>query len=67
MSIHRVLRDNFDKLQEQYDANIETVLELKNVFLNDILPSVVDELALDDAATEFTREWLNDTCTPIFP
>lgn len=61
MNIHQVLQDNNSKLLNQYEANFQTVRDLQNIFQNDILPSLVNELALDEDSTQFARDWLNDT------
>lgn len=60
--IHAVLERNCTELLDQYQTNLELVLELQTVLIEDILPSLADELGLDSDATEWAKEWLNDTC-----
>ncbi|KAH9083934.1 CRAL-TRIO domain-containing protein, partial [Lactarius deliciosus] len=43
-----------------YFEHRETVQDLQNTLLTQILPNVVDELGLDKAARERTEEWLHD-------
>ncbi|KAJ7049689.1 hypothetical protein C8F01DRAFT_1264912 [Mycena amicta] len=55
-------REKFELLDVQYTETIEAVRELQGTLIDDILPSVADELELDDDAVEWAREWLRDTC-----
>lgn len=61
--IHRLLQQNCDKLLSQYQANIDAVIELQNVLIDDVLPSLADELGLDSDATGWAKDWLSDTGT----
>ncbi|KAK0455570.1 CRAL-TRIO domain-containing protein [Desarmillaria tabescens] len=61
MDIHALLKTNCDKLLEQYHANLRDVRALQETLINDILPSVSDELHLGDLETSWAKEWLNDT------
>ncbi|KAK0455505.1 uncharacterized protein EV420DRAFT_1553992 [Desarmillaria tabescens] len=61
MDIHALLKTNCDKLLEQYHANLRDVRALQETLINDILPSVSDELRLGDLETSWAKEWLNDT------
>ena len=61
MSIRERLQENCNRLLESYQANIRDVQKLQETLLNDILPSVTDELQLSPDATEWSREWLMDT------
>ncbi|KAK0448833.1 CRAL-TRIO domain-containing protein [Armillaria borealis] len=61
MDIHALLKVNCDKLLEQYHANLRDVRALQETLINDILPSVSDELHLGDSETNWAKEWLNDT------
>ncbi|PFH49760.1 hypothetical protein AMATHDRAFT_76020 [Amanita thiersii Skay4041] len=63
MDIHEHLQANRQRLLEQYNTNLETVLALQATLLRDILPSVRDELDLSPDATEWARDWLCDTST----
>ncbi len=62
MDIHALLKVNCDKLLEQYHANLRDVRALQETLINDILPSVSDELHLGDSETNWAKEWLSDTC-----
>ncbi|THU96738.1 CRAL/TRIO domain-containing protein [Dendrothele bispora CBS 962.96] len=61
MDIRSLLQANCDKLLTQYHSNLETVLELQSTLIEDVLPSVADELNLDSEQMEWAREWLQDT------
>ncbi|KAF7305872.1 hypothetical protein HMN09_00741400 [Mycena chlorophos] len=56
-------RDKLDALNAQYTESLEAVVDLQATLIDDILPSVADELELDDDAVEWAREWLADTPT----
>jgi hypothetical protein len=57
------LQTNYEGLLEQYSCNLESVLTLQATLIRDILPAVRDELNLSPEATEWAKEWLEDTCT----
>jgi hypothetical protein len=59
--IRTLLREQCTILTEEYRTHLQTVQHLQRVFLEDILPSLVDELQLDKPAVEWQAEWLNDT------
>ncbi|KAF5355528.1 hypothetical protein D9758_006381 [Tetrapyrgos nigripes] len=61
MDIRPLLQINCDKLLAQYRSNLKTVLELQTTLIDDVLPSVVDELNLGKQQMEWAREWLEDT------
>ncbi|KAG7446558.1 CRAL/TRIO domain-containing protein [Guyanagaster necrorhizus] len=61
MDTYALLKVNCDKLLEQYHANLRDVRALQQTLINDILPSVSDELHLSDLETNWAKEWLNDT------
>jgi hypothetical protein len=63
MNIKERLFTNHENLQNQYRANVETVLDLQATLLRDILLTVEDELDLGPDATEWAKKWLYDTCT----
>jgi hypothetical protein len=50
------------RLNSLYFHHWETVQLIQNALLTQILPNVVDELALDKAAREWAEEWLHDDC-----
>jgi retinaldehyde-binding protein 1 len=62
MTIQDLLQKNYEKLLEQYTCNLEGVLTLQATLIRDILPSIQDELELGPEATEWAKEWLEDTC-----
>jgi hypothetical protein len=61
MSTSDLLQANYEKLLAEYTSNLQGVLDLQDTLVNDVLPSVVDELSLGPEATEWCREWLEDT------
>ncbi|KAM6502110.1 CRAL-TRIO domain containing protein [Amanita muscaria] len=63
MTIREHLRLNHETLLEQYHVNAENVSNLQATLLRDLLPSLEDELELDPETTDWTKEWLYDTCT----
>ncbi|KAJ7354666.1 CRAL-TRIO domain-containing protein [Mycena albidolilacea] len=56
-------REKFELLGAQYTENLEAVLALQGTLIDDILPSVTDELELDADSIEWAKEWLSDTCS----
>ena len=63
METQKRLQTNQDALLEQYFANLEAVYNLQDTLIQNVLPSVTDELGLGLEAREWAREWLSDTCT----
>ncbi|KAG5639451.1 hypothetical protein H0H81_001573 [Sphagnurus paluster] len=63
MSTMDLLRANFERLMQQYNTNVHAILALQATLIRDILPSVSDELELGPDATEWAKEWLEDTYT----
>lgn len=61
MDIQELLKANSEQLLATYNEHIDQVLDLQATLIRDILPSVVDEFELGPEATEWAREWLNDT------
>jgi hypothetical protein len=57
------LQKNQDALLEQYHANLEDTYSLQDTLIQDILPTVADELELSPESQEWAKEWLSDTCT----
>jgi hypothetical protein len=62
MDVYPLLRENFDRLYEQYDAHTDVVRALQATFTEEILPDLQDELHLDAESNHWAREWLQDTC-----
>jgi retinaldehyde-binding protein 1 len=61
------LRKNRDFLLQQYQSNLEDILDLQDTLVQVILPSVADELELCPEAVKWAMDWLYDTCTcPLF-
>ncbi|KAJ7020002.1 CRAL-TRIO domain-containing protein [Mycena alexandri] len=56
-------REKFKLLGSQYTEHLEAVLALQGTLIEDILPSVTDELELDVESQRWAKEWLSDTCT----
>ncbi|KAF9462463.1 CRAL-TRIO domain-containing protein [Collybia nuda] len=61
MTTRDLLRANHEKILEQYRSNLEGLLTLQTTLIYDILPSVVDELGLGPDASEWAKQWLEDT------
>jgi hypothetical protein len=59
--IRNLLREQCAIMAEEYHTHLQTVQYLQSVFLEDIFPSLVDELHLDQPAIEWQANWLNDT------
>ena len=57
------LRKNKDILLQVYRSNLQGVLDLQDTFIQDILPSVTDELELCPEAVVWVTDWLCDTRT----
>jgi hypothetical protein len=57
------LRQNKDILLQEYRSNLQDVLDLQDIFIQDILLSVTDELELCPEAVTWVTDWLCDTCT----
>lgn len=50
------------RLNSLYFDHRETVQDIQNSLLTQILPNVVDELGLDKVARDLAEEWLHDDC-----
>jgi hypothetical protein len=61
MSIRTLLEANCQNLVEEYHSRISFVLSLQEILIEDILPSIRDELQLDESRVLWSREWLEDT------
>ena len=60
------LRKNKDNLIQEYRSNLQDVLELQDTFIQDVLPSLTDELELCPEAVTWVTDWLCDTCKCLF-
>ncbi|KIK69267.1 hypothetical protein GYMLUDRAFT_642466 [Collybiopsis luxurians FD-317 M1] len=58
-----LLQANCDKLLDQYQLNINAVKDLQYTLIQDVLPSVADELALNSVQIVWAKHWLRDTQT----
>ncbi|KAJ7680820.1 CRAL-TRIO domain-containing protein [Mycena polygramma] len=56
-------REKLRLLGSQYTENLEAVLALQGTLIQDILPSVTDDLGLEAEAIDWAKEWLSDTCS----
>ncbi|KAE9389884.1 CRAL/TRIO domain-containing protein [Gymnopus androsaceus JB14] len=63
MDTHLLLQQNCDRLLAQYEANMKAVIGLQSTLIEDVLPSVADELALDSEQINWAKRWLEDTQT----
>ncbi|OCH91704.1 hypothetical protein OBBRIDRAFT_728303 [Obba rivulosa] len=61
MSMHDLLQEHKNLLDDLYNEHLETVLALQDTLINDILPGLVDEFRLNPASEARAREWLQDT------
>jgi hypothetical protein len=61
-SVSRAIRAHNAALTNLYLRHRETVLHIQNTLLTQILPNVLDELALasGDPARDWAQEWLQD-------
>lgn len=55
------LETNRDALLEQYRSNLDDVYDLQDTLIQEILPSVSDELQLAPEIQDWAKEWLSDT------
>ena len=60
LSVSRAVRAHDAALTNLYLRHRETVLHIQNTLRTQILPNVLDELALGDAARDWVQEWLQD-------
>ncbi|KAJ4483946.1 CRAL-TRIO domain-containing protein [Lentinula aciculospora] len=63
MATRLLLQANCEKLLEQYQANMIAVKELQFTLIEDVLPSLETELALDSEQIAWAKQWLEDTQT----
>jgi hypothetical protein len=59
--IHAI-QDHHRSLNTLYFDHRDTVKDIQNALLTQILPNVVDELGLDKVARNLAEEWLHDDC-----
>lgn len=55
------LETNRDALLEQYRSNLDDIYNLQDTLIQEILPSVSDELQLAPEIQDWAKEWLSDT------
>lgn len=51
-----------EALLEEYRTNLEDIYNIQDTLIQDILPSVTDDLDLTPNACAWAKEWLSDTC-----
>jgi hypothetical protein len=56
-----------DALLEEYRTNLEDIYNIQDTLIQDILPSVADDLDLSSDACAWAKEWLSDTCAQSLP
>jgi len=56
-----VLQDNHERLIAQYKSNLGDVRALQSTLNDEVLPHVVQDLALSDADHTWAKEWISDT------
>lgn len=66
LTVPRAIRNHNATLIDLYFQHRETVQHLQNALLTQILPNVVDELGLGNAARDWAQEWLQDDRTSPF-
>lgn len=64
-SVSRAIREHNAGLIGLYFQHRETVQQLRNALLTHVLPNVIDELGLGDAARDWAQEWLQDDRTSL--
>lgn len=60
MDTRLLLQKNCERLLEQYETNLKVVQELQYTMIEDVLPSVAGELALDSGQINWAKQWLED-------
>ena len=65
LPVSQVIRGHNAALADLYGQHRETVQQLRNALLTQILPNVIDELGLDNAARDWAKEWLQDDRTSL--
>lgn len=66
MESYKRLETNKNALLDQYKENIDSVHELQHTLIQDILPSLSDELGLSQELQDFAKDWLADTGMWVF-
>jgi hypothetical protein len=66
LTVPQAIRNHNLALTDLYFQHRETVQQLQNALLTQILPNVVDELGLGDAARDWAQGWLQDDRTSPF-
>jgi len=65
LTVPQAIRNHNAALTDLYFQHRETVRQLQNALLTQVLPNVVDELGLDNAARDWAQEWLQDDRTSL--
>ena len=63
LTVPQAVRNHNVALTRLYFQHRETVQHLQNTLLTQVLPNVVDELGLGNAARDWAQEWLQDNRT----
>jgi hypothetical protein len=63
LPVSQAIRRHNAALADLYCQHRETVQQLRNALLTHILPNVIDELGLDNAARDWAKAWLQDDRT----
>ena len=66
LAVPQAIREHNAALTNLYFQHRETVQQLRDALLTQILPNVIDELGLGDAARDWTQEWLQDDRMSLF-
>jgi hypothetical protein len=65
-TVSQAIRAHNATMCKLYFEHRETVQQLQHTLLTQILPNVVDELALGNPARDWVEEWLQDDCRSLF-
>lgn len=65
LTVPQTIRNHNVALTRLYFHHRETVQQLQNTLLTQVLPNVVDELGLGNAARDWAQEWLQDNRTSL--
>jgi hypothetical protein len=60
LSVAQAIRAHNTTLTNLYSRHRETVLHIQRILRTQILPNVLDELALGNSAHDWAQEWLQD-------
>ena len=65
LTVPQAIRNHNAALIDLYFQHKETVQQLRDALLTQVLPNVVDELGLGNAARDWAQEWLQDDRTSL--